>query len=356
MEDKRSENILEKLMQSIKSYRLPIFEWVPDYVLDFLYSDINAGATVFVLLIPQTMAYAVLADLPPVYGLYSATAALYIYCVFGYSRQLAIGPMAITSLLSGAAVADLGYDPKDDENAYISASLSLAMYTGLFLVLMGVFQLGSLTNFLSQSVLAGFITGSAGVIALSQLKYVLGLSIERKSYSHQIIYEICANLDKIHIYGEYLVLFDINCFCVLTTGDAGLVIGILTLTALYLNKRWRQAYKANMAARTSDKKAPPLSEWEMVQKKYLYPMSNATSLVAVVVTTLVSFLIHKNSSFTLPIVGNVPQGLKTPSWPSMDAEVIPGAFMIAVISFAGKDASTNHNMLWCTLFLYPEIV
>lgn len=206
----------------LAKYRLPAFEWLPSYKLDFFYSDVNAGATVFILLIPQAMAYSVLAELPPVYGLYTSTAALFIYCVFGYSRQLAIGPFAITSLLSGAAVSDLGYDPDTDPEKFISASLSLALYAGLILVVMGLLRLGALTNFLSQSVLTGFISGSAGVIALSQLKYVLGMTIDRKPYSHQIIYEICINIKNIQIFGGLLWHNGINkvnyFFCMYRTG------------------------------------------------------------------------------------------------------------------------------------------
>ena len=344
------ESVFETISRLFLSYRLPMMEWLCVYDLDIFFSDLNAGATVFVLLIPQAMAYAVLANVPPVYGLYSSTAALFVYTVFGYSRQLAIGPMAITSLLSGAAVRNIGYDPDTDEDKFIAASLSMALYTGIILVVMGLFQLGFVTNFLSSSVLSGFVTGSAGIIALSQLKYVIGLPIERKEYSHQIIYEICSNLDKIHIYGKStaaLVLFLLVIWQCLDCGltrvvymswcgmPTGLVVGVVTTFLLYLNKRWRQNFKAEAAARISSGTPMPLTEWQRIEVKYLYPLSNVTSLVAVVITTFVSFMIHKNSSFTFPIVGKLPQGLKTPSWPSMHPEVIPGAVMIGLISFAG---------------------
>jgi sulfate permease, SulP family len=199
----RMRDLVLSSLEVALEYKLPAFEWLSTYQLDYFYSDVNAGATVFVLLIPQAMAYSVLAGLPPVYGLYTSTVALFVYSVFGYSRQLAIGPFAITSLLSAAAVSDLGYDPDNDTEKFISASLSLALYAGLILVAMGLLRLGSLTNFLSQSVLTGFISGSAAVIALSQLKYVLGMTIDRKAYSHQIIYEICVNIENIQVYGTF---------------------------------------------------------------------------------------------------------------------------------------------------------
>jgi MFS superfamily sulfate permease-like transporter len=131
----------------------------------------------------------------------------------------------------------------------------------------------------------------------------------------------------------------------------GLVIGILTTIALYYNKQWRQRFKARSSARTAS--SPPLTPWETISKKYVYPMSNVTSLLAVVITTIISYLIHTNSSFRLPIVGNVPAGFKVPAWPSMNPEVIPGAFMIGIISFAGI---YSHTYFISLLYCYQLIV
>ncbi len=151
------------------------FTWIPVYTYDLFQNDVLAGFTVFFLLIPQGLSYAVLAGTPPVYGLYTSVTPALVYMVFGSSMQLSIGPMAITSLLISTTMNDLGYFPETTPaDVYVDICRVMAFVVGVILMAMGMFRLGVLTNFLSSSVIKGFTTGSALIIAVSQAKHVLG--------------------------------------------------------------------------------------------------------------------------------------------------------------------------------------
>ena len=170
-------------MNGIKSF-LPILTWLPSYKKEWLKSDVAAGLTVGVMLIPQGMAYAMLAGLPPIYGLYSALIPLLTYAIFGTSRQLAVGPVAMDSLivLSGvSAFATVGTE------YFIEIALLLALVEGLVLFFLGLLRLGFLVNFLSSPVISGFTSAAALVIGLNQLKHILGVSLPSSNYLHVII-------------------------------------------------------------------------------------------------------------------------------------------------------------------------
>jgi SulP family sulfate permease len=125
------------------------------------------------MLIPQSLAYALLAGLPAETGIYASIAPIVLYAIFGTSRALAVGPVAVVSLMTAAAIGNLA-EPGSPE--LLVAAITLAFISGLFLILLGVFRLGFLANFLSHPVIAGFITASGILIALSQLRHVLGIS------------------------------------------------------------------------------------------------------------------------------------------------------------------------------------
>lgn len=160
-------------MLHLKNY-LPILNWLPNYRKEWLKGDIAAGLTVGVMLIPQGMAYAMLAGLPPIYGLYAATIPLLVYAVFGTSRQLAVGPVAMDSILVMSGVS--AFATAGSEN-FISIAIFLAFIQGMILVLLGITRLGFLVNFLSKPVISGFTSAAALIIGFSQLKYLLGVSI-----------------------------------------------------------------------------------------------------------------------------------------------------------------------------------
>lgn len=151
---------------------LPILEWTRGYGGSTLTNDLVAAAIVTIMLIPQSLAYAMLAGLPSEIGLYASILPIIAYAVFGTSRALAVGPVAVISLMTltaASAVAPPG------SPAFIAATLILALLSGLILIAMGVLRLGFLANLLSHPVVSGFITASGIIIATSQLKSVLGI-------------------------------------------------------------------------------------------------------------------------------------------------------------------------------------
>ncbi|MSU89497.1 sulfate permease [Rhodobacteraceae bacterium 2CG4] len=154
---------------------LPILEWGRDYTRAALSRDLLAAVIVTIMLIPQSLAYALLAGLPPEAGIYASIVPILLYAVFGTSRVLAVGPVAVVSLMTAAAI---GQVAQQGTAGYAVAALTLAGLSGAMLLAMGLLRLGFLANFLSHPVIAGFISASGILIAASQLKHILGISAE----------------------------------------------------------------------------------------------------------------------------------------------------------------------------------
>ncbi|MFG6117446.1 SulP family inorganic anion transporter [Halobacillus sp. MO56] len=154
---------------------MPNNHWIAHYNKDFLKSDFSAGLIVAIMLIPQAMAYSMLAGLPPVIGLYASTIPLIIYALLGSSRQLAVGPVAMVSLLVLSGVSTLA-EPGSDQ--FIAYALLLSLMVGVIQLSMGLFRLGFIVNFLSHAVISGFTSAAALIIGFSQLKHLLGVKLE----------------------------------------------------------------------------------------------------------------------------------------------------------------------------------
>ncbi|MGX6646586.1 SulP family inorganic anion transporter [Maricaulaceae bacterium MS644] len=152
---------------------LPVLDWGRRYDGAKFGDDMMAAVIVTLMLIPQSLAYALLAGLPPEAGLYASILPLVAYALFGTSRALAVGPVAVVSLMTAAAVGEIA---QTGTMGYAVAAMSLAFLSGVFLLIMGVFRLGFLANFLSHPVISGFITASGIIIAASQLRHILGVS------------------------------------------------------------------------------------------------------------------------------------------------------------------------------------
>ena len=179
----------------LKSY-IPILSWLPSYKKEFFKGDLTAGLTVGVMLIPQGMAYAMLAGLPPIYGLYASIIPLVLYAIFGTSRQLAVGPVAMVSLLVAAGVGAIAAQGTEQ---YIALAIMLALMVGVIQLLMGVFRLGFLVNFLSHPVISGFTSAAALIIGFSQLKHLLGFNIPRSNHIHEIIGNAIADISQVNL-------------------------------------------------------------------------------------------------------------------------------------------------------------
>ena len=175
---------------------IPAVGWLKTYSKLQFRGDLVAGLTVGVMLIPQGMAYSMLAGLPPIYGLYASTVPLIVYALFGTSRQLAVGPVAMVSLLIASGVSQIA---EGNPDLYLSYSILLALLVGLIQFSMGLFRLGFLVNFLSHPVISGFTSAAAIIIGLSQVKHLLGVSLPRTSHIHDTLSNIVLKLSEVHV-------------------------------------------------------------------------------------------------------------------------------------------------------------
>ncbi|MCX8211469.1 MAG: solute carrier family 26 protein [Lewinella sp.] len=176
---------------------VPSVDWIKNYNRDWLKGDISAGLTVGVMLIPQGMAYAMLAGLPPINGLYAVTLPLAIYAILGTSRQLAVGPVAMVSLLTATgvgAIAEVGTE------AFLTLAIALSLIVGVIQLALGLFRLGFLVNLLSHPVISGFTSAAALIIGLSQLKHLLGISLQRSHHVHEILLAAAERVSETNVY------------------------------------------------------------------------------------------------------------------------------------------------------------
>eukprot|EP01036_Dinobryon_divergens_P022049 gene22049-30283_t len=272
--------------------------------------DFAAGCTVFVLLIPQGMAYAILAGMPPVYGLYSATVPMLVYAALGTSREVSLGPMAITSLLLGVSCQRYGY--AEGTNEYILLATNISMIVGIVLFLVGIFKLGALTNLISQSVLTGFLSASALVIALNQLKHVFGIPIPRFQYTHETVIYLFLNLDKTNLYA--------------------LSLAIASLVFLYSIREAKRNKK--LCGRKCE-----IESLHWTIRYLILGAMNSSNLIVIVIASTIARTLSLNGSY-LPIVGDVPSGILPPSFQflrfSQCIELVPTSLAIAFVSFAGN--------------------
>jgi SulP family sulfate permease len=279
----------------LKRY-LPILDWGRRYDRETLTSDLIAAVIVTIMLIPQSLAYALLAGLPPEMGLYASILPLVAYAIFGTSRALAVGPVAVVSLMTAAAIGNLGFSNTAD---HALAAITLAFLSGLMLVLMGVFRLGFLANFLSHPVIAGFITASGIIIAASQLKHVLGIQA-----SGHNLYDLVLSLVS-HI-GETSVIT-----CLIGAAAAAFLVWV------------RRGLKPLLISRGLGPRSADIS-------------AKAGPVAAVAVTTLLTWAFGL-AERGVAIVGTVPQGLPPLSLPSVDPEMwlslMGAAFLISIVGF-----------------------
>lgn len=174
---------------------LPLTSQLSAYGREQLRGDLSAGLTVGIMLIPQGMAYAMIAGLSPIYGLYASLVPLVVYALFGTSRQLAVGPVAMVSLLVAAAVAPIA---DGNTELYVGLALLLSLMVGVLQFGLGIARFGFLVNFLSHPVLTGFTSAAAVIIGLSQLKHLLGFDLLRSNFIHEILWAAVGRLDEVH--------------------------------------------------------------------------------------------------------------------------------------------------------------
>ncbi|MFT6091891.1 SulP family inorganic anion transporter [Sulfitobacter sp.] len=281
--------------QNLTKY-LPILDWGRRYNKTALSNDLMAAVIVTIMLIPQSLAYALLAGLPPEAGLYASIVPIILYAIFGTSRALAVGPVAVVSLMTAAA---LGNIADQGTMGYAVAALTLAFLSGAILLAMGVFKLGFLANFLSHPVIAGFITASGVIIAASQIKHILGISASGENLI-ELLHSILIHL------GE--------------TNWITLIIGVSATGFLF----WvRKGLKPFLKSKGVSAGAADVA-------------TKAGPVAAVVLTTVIVWLFGL-SDYGVRIVGAVPQSLPPLTLPDfsfdlMGALLLP-AILISVIGF-----------------------
>ncbi len=284
-----------KILARLSTY-LPILDWGAKYNREAASRDALAAVIVTIMLIPQSLAYALLAGLPPEMGIYASIAPIILYAVFGTSRALAVGPVAVVSLMTAVAIGNIA-DQGTPE--LITAALTLAFLSGLFLLLLGIFRLGFLANFLSHPVIAGFITASGIIIAASQMKHIFGIDAAGNN-----LYELLAALFN-HL------------------GEANWItsaIGAATIGFLFWVREGLAPVLVNMGMK------PRLSEI----------FAKTGPVVAVVATILVAWRFDLNAR-GVAVVGEVPQGLPSITVPSFSLDlwtsIVGSAILISIIGF-----------------------
>ncbi len=265
--------------QRLKQF-FPILNWLPNYKKEYLSNDLFAGLTVGVMLIPQGMAYALIAGLPPVYGLYASVVPQIIYAIFGTSRQLSVAPVAMDSLLVATGVSVLATEGTD---AYITFAIMLALFMGVAQFTLGLIRMGFITNLLSKPVISGFTSAAALIIGLNQLKYLLGIDVTRGHEIHKILASAFEKINEVHwatlIIGLAGIIF-IKLSKRISTKIPGaliaVVLGILLVFGLGLDE------KGVSVVRDIPQGLPtliiPNVSWELVEQ--LLPLSLTIAVVA----------------------------------------------------------------------------
>lgn len=279
----------------LKRY-FPILDWGQSYTKSAFSNDAMAAIIVTIMLIPQSLAYALLAGLPAQIGLYASMLPLIGYAIFGTSRALAVGPVAVVSLMSAAAIGNLGLT---SAQAFLEASIVLALISGIFLVVMGLFKLGFLANFLSHPVISGFITASGIIIASSQLKHILGVDASGHNLL-EVILSLITHIDQINYYT--------------------LLLGACSVAFLFWVRKGLKPLLLSLNV------SPGLAG-----------VATKVGPVAVVVVTTLSVYLFALQDSGVKIVGDIPTGLPALQVPGFDMDLwqsllIP-AILISIVGF-----------------------
>jgi len=219
-------------MKKIKEL-IPILEWLPNYNSSRLKGDFIAGITVSIILIPQGIAYALIAGLPPIYGLYCALVPQLVYAIFGSSRQVAIGPVAMDSLIVATGVSTLALAGSD---SYIAIAILLAFMVGTIQFLLGVFRLGFIVNFLSKPVISGFTSAVALTIGINQFRNLFGVDFVQSDQIQYVLEDIWFTIKDYNFHTSAIGLTSVGVIILLRKINKKIpnallvvVVGILTI-------------------------------------------------------------------------------------------------------------------------------
>uniref|UniRef100_A0A8C7XQ84 Solute carrier family 26 member 6 n=1 Tax=Oryzias sinensis TaxID=183150 RepID=A0A8C7XQ84_9TELE len=290
---------------------VPILSWLPRYPFkEYAVGDLISGISVGIMQLPQGMAYALLASVPPIFGLYSSFYPVLIYFIFGTSKHISLGTYAVMSVMIGGVTERLAPDSdfmtwdnvtnatlidtvaRDAERVRVAAAVTFM--SGIFQILLGVVQFGFVVTYLSEPLVRGYTTAAAIHVIVSQLKYSFGISPDRYSGPLSLIYtviEICYLLPKTNI--------------------GTLVVTLVAILGLFLAKELN-AY---------------------LSKKIPVPIP--TELIAIIIATIVSWQVDLSGKYGIDVVGEIPSGLQPPVFPDVKlfAPVIGDAFALSVVGY-----------------------
>ncbi|XP_041837406.1 solute carrier family 26 member 6, like [Melanotaenia boesemani] len=316
---------IPKLKRSVVS-SFPVLSWLPKYsVWDYGMSDLVSGISVGIMHLPQGMAYALLASVPPVFGLYTSLYPPLIYFFFGTSRHISVGTFTVLSIMVGSVTERLAPDDyflisngtnittEVDINARDSYRVQVAVATtvlgGIIQVLLGVVKFGFVGTYLSEPLVRAYTTAAAAHAVVAQLKHIFGVSATRFSGPLSLVYtlvDVCTLLPDTHL--------------------PTLVVSAVTMVLLIAAKELNSFLSSKL------------------------PVPVPVELITIVTGTLVSSYAHLNNNYTVSVVGKIPSGLSSPSLPdvSLFGEVIGDAFALAIVGYAisislGKTFAVKHG-------------
>ncbi|CAH2311941.1 solute carrier family 26 member 6 [Pelobates cultripes] len=285
---------------------IPILYWLPRYPFkEWLLGDIISGLSVGIIQLPQGLAYALLAGVPPVFGLYSSFYPVFIYSIFGTSRHISAGTFAVISVMVGSVTESLvpndtlvvttNESLSDTGGERVAVAASLTFLVGIFQILLGLVQFGFVVTYLSEPLIRGYTTAAAIHVTVSQIKSIFGVSITQRSHALSLIYtivEICSKLPQTNI--------------------ASLITGLIAIGVLFIVKYLNEKYYSKI--------------------RIPIPME----LITLIVATGISYGVNLNETYGVDIVGTIPVGMKAPVLPRSDLfpKVVGNAFAIAVVVYA----------------------
>jgi len=298
------------LMDNVKMYKmlsyLPITQWLPHYRQGDATQDSLAAVIVTLMLIPQSLAYAMVAGLPPVYGLYASILPLLVYTILGTSKTLSVGPVAVVALMTMETLTEM-YPMGSPE--YINSASLLAMLSGMVLLFMAIFRLGFLTHFISHPVLSGFMTASGILIIISQTKHLLGVTAQGDN-AVELLIHLIQQVPTSNVY---------------TAG-----IGFGSLIALIMSRRFLSAglMKIGIASHIA---------------KQIVKLSPV--MVMLLCIAIVSFFQLNHDG--VRVVGQIPSGLPVLAVPTFSLTdlytLLPAAIIISLVGFV-ESASVGQTL------------
>jgi sulfate permease, SulP family len=287
----------------LKLTTVPIMDWLPVYTFADFKLDAMAGLQGFIFLIPGALTTSFIAGVPPTIGLYSSIFPPFFYAIVGTSNHLTVGPASLSCLLLAKLAQPYGYPENSPE--YVAIVLCASMLVGIITYILGTLNLGVLANFLSSTVLKGFISGAALVICLSQVKYLFGIKLPKLTYSHEIIIYILSHLNE--------------------TNPSAILLGLATIAVLYGVKQWKLMYK------------PTLERNKQLWYQVASALATFSTLILIAIGGAIAYQITKSGG-DIAVIGTIPPGIHLVQFSFLSfsdtLSLVPSASVIAVVVFA----------------------